>query len=706
VGSSGLLPDEPITSSREDRLHRGPFAEQLADQILVQQQRECIVIGINGPYGSGKSSFLNMVEERLKGSATGNRQPIVVRFNPWNFSTAEQVVRMFFTALSNALGREDATATAKTTGQKLEQLGDLLAPVAWAPVIGEAAKMTSKSLKALGGLMARSSAEQTPESLKQELNQLLDTYPKHLVIFVDDIDRMEPEKIRLLFRMIRLNADFHKTTYLLAFDRQIAEQALTEDGFPGRVYLEKILQVSFDLPAVQERDISEFLFAELNHVLQAVLVSEDEWDMHRWGNLYHAGFKRFFKTIRDIKRYTNAVRLTFVGPIRTEVNPIDFLVLEAIRVFCPDVYRQIPSRKAILTNQGYPFNDRHNAVNEDRESIEQLFKAGGEYIDIIRELCLELFLPLARIYRNTFYGSDWQTAWRKERRICAQGVFDKYFILGVPSDEVSDAEVRRILALAGDENAFSQALQDLNQRGLCHYFLERMEDFTADFPVDHVAPAIGAILGISDVLPRGERRSFLDLGVEWQTMRVLLRLLHRIEDQAERRRVVEGALKNSRALHGLVQFASWLNPDKKQPSTEPPLLDDDGQRATREIAVQRIEEAARAGRLTAVPQLAYVLFRWKEWGGDASVRHYVADLVKTEKGLRAFLVGFLQERQSQGPHDRVSRSEWIVNRDSIAFFVDPDSLRSHVEALSKNEDVLNDDERKAVAAFLKPSRDN
>jgi predicted KAP-like P-loop ATPase len=65
---------------------------------------------------------------------------------------------------------------------------------------------------------------------------------------------------------------------------------------------------------------------------------EKYWDEVRWGNLFHAGFKKLFPTIRDIKRYINSLRLDLEIIGKEEVNPIDFLGIEAIRVFAPDTY--------------------------------------------------------------------------------------------------------------------------------------------------------------------------------------------------------------------------------------------------------------------------------------------------------------------------------------------------------------------------------
>ena len=63
-----------------------------------------------------------------------------------------------------------------------------------------------------------------------------------------------PSEIRDIFKLVRLTANFPNIIYIVAFDRNRVEKALAEQGLPGRDYLEKILQVAFDLPVVPSYD--------------------------------------------------------------------------------------------------------------------------------------------------------------------------------------------------------------------------------------------------------------------------------------------------------------------------------------------------------------------------------------------------------------------------------------------------------------------
>ena len=75
------------------------------------------------------------------------------------------------------------------------------------------------------------------EIIKREL-EALDT---QLVIVLDDVDRLRPDEVRDIVRLVRLFGDFPNTIYMLAFDRKRVEQCLGEDdGIErGCAYLEK-----------------------------------------------------------------------------------------------------------------------------------------------------------------------------------------------------------------------------------------------------------------------------------------------------------------------------------------------------------------------------------------------------------------------------------------------------------------------------------
>lgn len=90
--------DNPIDRTEDDLLGRARPAAALADQLLSLDASGGLVIGVLGPWGSGKTSFVNLARRRLD-----DRGITVLDFNPWMFSGAQQLVESFFIELSSQL---------------------------------------------------------------------------------------------------------------------------------------------------------------------------------------------------------------------------------------------------------------------------------------------------------------------------------------------------------------------------------------------------------------------------------------------------------------------------------------------------------------------------------------------------------------------------------------------------------------------------
>ena len=113
--ANSLYPDEPIDTSEEDLFGFKRSVEGMAEEILAIEKNKSMIIALNGAWGTGKSSFLNLLEKQLNKNQPNenqpnkddNKKPIVIRFNPWNYSSVDQLITMFFTELKTGIGHMD-----------------------------------------------------------------------------------------------------------------------------------------------------------------------------------------------------------------------------------------------------------------------------------------------------------------------------------------------------------------------------------------------------------------------------------------------------------------------------------------------------------------------------------------------------------------------------------------------------------------------
>ena len=89
-----MLPDNPISTKEKDLLHRYPLASRIATIINRFNGDESLVIGIEGEWGSGKTSFINLILNDLKSTNS-----LIIKFNPWNFSDQNELIKDFFNSI-------------------------------------------------------------------------------------------------------------------------------------------------------------------------------------------------------------------------------------------------------------------------------------------------------------------------------------------------------------------------------------------------------------------------------------------------------------------------------------------------------------------------------------------------------------------------------------------------------------------------------
>ena len=110
-----LPADNPIRSSDHDLLGRTEPARAFARQLLSLDASEGLVVAVLGPWGSGKTSFVNLARDEL-----GTRAD-VLDFNPWMFSGAEQLVQSFFVEIAAQLQVASRTSRARRRPAELRR---------------------------------------------------------------------------------------------------------------------------------------------------------------------------------------------------------------------------------------------------------------------------------------------------------------------------------------------------------------------------------------------------------------------------------------------------------------------------------------------------------------------------------------------------------------------------------------------------------
>ncbi|MFC1993058.1 P-loop NTPase fold protein [Chloroflexota bacterium] len=707
--NNSILIDEPITKAEQDKLQRDEFAGHFAKTLLSHTAPACLIAALYGRWGSGKSSILNLVENHLWANNSDGKY-IIIRFNPWNISNLDQLIAMFFHEIKVAvIGADQSRKIKDNVIALLDVFSGILAVGQLSPIGNQYFGMGEKIVKNISGTL-ENKKDISLDKLKKELNDELFSKADRIIILIDDIDRLDLNAMKLLFRMIRLNADFYNTTYLLSFDNVLVEDLLNaEQPGHGKEYLGKIVQLPVTIPGLDEAVLIEILTHELDKIIEDY--TEHQFDANLWRDLVSNGrFFKFFESIRDVVKYINGLRLNY-GLIADEVNIVDFMAIEAIRIFKAESYDLIRRNKALITRSSIRGTlEREENVEQTKKMLDHIFDpAGATAVDgeegqwhgeLTRDVCKVLFPQLSRIYANSSYSDSSLENWRKQKRICSPAIFDKYFLLGVPKGEISDEEMRTTLARSSDYLTLLEAIYDLFERGLGKRFLERVEDYLDEIPETSVLEVIIALFEAEEKII-SERRVMLGMSADLQAARIIYLLLMKIGTPKERMEAIIEAINKSSNLFLPVYFISLTSPEEGGSSRRDETARDLGFtpeniQELQKLGIKMIKERAESGTLSKTPHLAMLLFRWLHWGEEVEVKEYVAKLVESEEGLLDFLIGISSEVLSSDSGRRVE-----INKDNIGKFIDINIIEPKViEIRDSKWDDLTESQRESVTAFF------
>lgn len=464
--SPSITPDDPISKKDDDKLSRYPLAEGVA-RVIAKSNSSSLVVGIEGEWGSGKTSFINLIEVALK--EQDNIE--IIKFNPWIFSDQNELILDFFRALISTLDREDLNELREKMGGLCEKslpCSSTLSLGTGIPGVGSVSisrKIPQKKL--LKG--------NTLEKQRTDINDLFKkaSENKRIIVVIDDIDRLDSNETKLIFKLVKIVANFPNTIFILAYDRESTGKRLSErldgkTGFEGEEYLEKIVQLSFILPEPRQDDLSKILLTHVNKAfnnfsfdrvyessIESIGMNEEKL---RWYNLFNH-FLVLFSTVRAVKRYTNSLHIDLEITGENNVNPVDFLGIETIRTFAPKVYLAMRRKKNMFFASKHPDHNPAKGTSKDFDKIiteNSPEDFSEDFIGTIREIIKILFPQVEGLYSDgveKLYAKTYQPKhdeWGKQQRICSYEYFDRYFSLSILPETTLEEGVDDLLKTLDD----------------------------------------------------------------------------------------------------------------------------------------------------------------------------------------------------------------------------------------------------------------
>lgn len=727
----GIGAEAPIRTASEDLLRRADFAGRIASVLSELSLREGRVFAIRGGWGFGKSSLKNLITERLNVMSDGADW---LEFNPWQWGDGDAIVRALFGQMADRLGGEHsksalarsealrrygglltgASAPLKEEGGSNPLISTLLANasvIAVASAIGFnlpsaanfaiALAILSIIMSLLGRILVHFGRDLSGEPLdkvREVLEGRLRELDRPLVVFVDDIDRLEPEHIRMLLRQVKANANLPNIVFVLMFQPSIVERALdpVANG-DGRAFLEKIVHTNFDLPAVPVSIVHRIFTEELSKLVGAYATEANGFSQKRWGNAFVGCIQPLLRNVRDARRLISSISihlpLHVAGDV-FEVNIVDFILLEALRVFEPDLHEALfRERKLVLQEHrslGYGRGDE-----EVKVAAERLIEIASTKHRVIAKVMLKnLFPPLEWAYGGTNYADGFFDQWRAEKRACTSRYFPRYFELQTAAGELSESRFVTFLDATSTAAGLAVVIADVEADGLLASLVARLDESFVRLPAENASVLLPAMFRIAQKF--ADQSDLGPFNSSWYSAwRAISCFLTRIP-VGVRGNLTLDVLRQTEALSVAAMLIHLNDPADHRPGDAfAPELDLDSVTALKIEWLRLMRRRAADGdTLMAEPDLLNLLYRWRDYAGSLDeARDWVVRAIRTDQGFANMSTRMMSRSTSHSSGDHISTTSIMFSKATIDDFIgidvakhkcnliDPEKFPEHKEAL-------------------------
>ncbi len=386
-----------------------------------------------------------------------------------------------------------------------------------------------------------------------------------------------------------------------------------------------------------------------------------------------------------------------------EANPIDFMAIECIRVFCPEFYHFIRRNKELFTHIDSDSMDQYEHRRRDerlRLLKEELSKVPGALSAGVSEMVRWTF---PGTLDGTIYGPTWISTWNKGLMARSPQYFDVYFSLAPGGDEgaLSQYDLVQLLSATQDPTRFQELLRQHIQRGTIRSVLERLQDYTSgeeSISDGSIGTVILSLFNVSDELPTNEE-SFFDVGASMDVMRILHQLGKRVGDANKYKDLVLPAVRATAALGGAVEFVSLETPRAENRDAQY-TIPNDSIGEFQAACVEKIREFEQQGGLYNHTRLVYILYRWKEWSKDDECRRSIEKYTSSDERLLDFLGKFMHDQRSQTIGEYAIRKERQYNFRSLSDLYDLRVVKERLENIRRSNRAFEEENAELFRLFF------
>ncbi|MBS1549554.1 MAG: AAA family ATPase [Bacteroidetes bacterium] len=442
--SNLLEEDSPIENNEDDELD-GLFSKtvvKIRNIIENNNFKTSYTIGINGEWGSGKSSILSMLKKRLR----NHSDKIIVDFNPWMGFDKKVLVKDFFNSLSESL-------TENNISNEVSEYTD------------ELINATDNSfLKAVKNIFYK---EKSLETLFDKINEKIKQLNKKIIVIVDDIDRLDNEEIFQLLKLIRNTANFNNTYFIMAYDREYVVKSISGiNEYSSIEYLDKIINTELTLPYYDKSILKEVFRIKLINKIGEKYIDKINYSLDEGMNSSNIfendenssnDFIDWVDNIRQIKKLVNSICINF-NEFFNEINFTDLIYIELLKLKYPYLYKSLYLKKNII------FKERSGRLYlkelDEKHPIETYLERNKTSFETKKSKTIDDTI-LGDLIKNYCKQNDILEIEKKKIQLLVLSLFEVYNDSGIGFSGLGSKDVDKRLSISYSykfERYFSQSI--------------------------------------------------------------------------------------------------------------------------------------------------------------------------------------------------------------------------------------------------------
>ena len=437
-----------------DLLNRQPVINHLYNTLCNCKPQGQFVISLEGKWGVGKTTILQNVKKLIK----ENQEDIVIidNFDPWMYGNEQSLVNNFF----NSLLKSD---NVKVNSSEIRKSISVLSRA----IINSSVKSNLFEKTFL--------SEKTVQESKEQINEYLRLCGKKIVFVIDNLDRVEDEKVLFLFRLIGTVLNFDRVIYVVSFDPNKVEKIFNEKLNIDYRYLEKIIQMQISVPENDSTTIGRVVQRCTQNLLRTYNLSDEQLED------YMEFVEYLCENVKDIRDYKRIVNSIIVKSLQnhSSLSKRDLLIMEYIKMSCFPLYQIVYGNGKFFISEAKMYNQELYVSTMRKEDYERDAKEFFKQLFEKEEYCKYQTI-LARVFPNvkkyckstTLYGVKTIESSEIER---TRGIANaKYFSLYF-------SETENEFSILGDYIQKFVEKQNYNCTNMEMDFERMLQDFPASF---------------------------------------------------------------------------------------------------------------------------------------------------------------------------------------------------------------------------------